>query len=890
MAEIVGLISSIITFVEFGFKIVSIAKDVRGSAQGTTAEVRELDLVIAGVQHWNDLVKEQHVSGQLLSKDELYILEMVDNCEQLVGKLRGLINTLKARADARSQTLESVRISTQSFLKQAQIKYLRSQLDTMAAHIQRHVANAIDEKRYSSILKSLAEIRTSHSRMGVHRQLKLDLILKNILALTNQNQEAQGHQQTQSYQQIAGLGDLKKSLEQFRKEQKLCAQQLEILKSLYFPELRRRWSQIPKAELRTNEWVYEPEKTSFLSWLESLEDGDGLFYITGKAGSGKSTLMKSIAEDHRTVWSLRKWAGMMALYTASYYFWNQGTETQKSGRGLFQSLLYQIFRRIPELIIPHIKICASSRPGRQYEAFLPHNDRSFDIAEFTKEDMRIFVDTNLQASTRWRQLVVESELACRDIIHMISTRASGVWIWVFLVTKDIVREAEKCEGVATLRRIVDSFPDDLYEYFERMIKQIPKLHREQMAQIFLIMMEALRPLPLYAFSLLEREAENENYAIYAPIRPMEEQEIELGYVVMKNRVRNRCGDLLTIHEEDLDLQSYLWKSVEFLHRTVADFLREYEKQLRTYLEKKFDPLVSLMKIYLGLLKMTPTQGYGRYEVIGFTDEVLLYAHEFEKMDSLEEETILVPTLDELDRVISYHVCDNDWHWTNERQFHYMGRHLVWEYEEGGQCNFLALAVQARLVKYVRFKLAADQRNMIKLGRPLLDYALRPFRSTLEVYTQDRSGELDHPIDIGMVELLLRNRADPNQPVSVNDNKSVWVLFLESMRSMMSWMEDSTINVEDMKQAWYQAAHLLVKAGARADCQIDMGASHCLIEIFGQEKAAILTQGMKQREAERERKREGRRERERESERDRARRRSQPARAFRFNYKKEDLSA
>jgi len=114
---IIGLVSSIITLVDFGLKAVSGTKNVRDSLHGTTAEVRELDLIVEEVRLSNDLVKKQQSSGQKLSNGELHILAMVAECDQLVGELRKTINTLKIRATARSKTLESARVFTQTFLK-----------------------------------------------------------------------------------------------------------------------------------------------------------------------------------------------------------------------------------------------------------------------------------------------------------------------------------------------------------------------------------------------------------------------------------------------------------------------------------------------------------------------------------------------------------------------------------------------------------------------------------------------------------------------------------------------------------------------------------------------------------------------------------------------------
>ncbi|TRX94733.1 hypothetical protein FHL15_004505 [Xylaria flabelliformis] len=97
------------------------------------------------------------------------------------------------------------------------------------------------------------------------------------------------------------------------------------------------------------------------------------------------------------------------------------------------------------------------------------------------------------------------------------------------------------------------------------------------------------------------------------------------------------------------------------------------------------------------------------KVIGLTDELLYYAHEVEQRSKLDEPP-LVLCLDQLDEVHSHHARD-------------VSNRGLGEYYEGGKRNFLALMVQARLVKYVRAKLQADQRNIQKRGRPLLDYAL-----------------------------------------------------------------------------------------------------------------------------------------------------------------------
>ena len=71
---------------------------------------------------------------------------------------------------------------------------------------------------------------------------------------------------------------------------------------LSFEELEARHQQIPVAYDRTYTWVFEEpqgnrEWSSFAKWLTGDES---LYWITGKPGAGKSTLVKFIRQNERT--------------------------------------------------------------------------------------------------------------------------------------------------------------------------------------------------------------------------------------------------------------------------------------------------------------------------------------------------------------------------------------------------------------------------------------------------------------------------------------------------------------------------------------------------------------------------------------------------------------
>lgn len=73
--------------------------------------------------------------------------------------------------------------------------------------------------------------------------------------------------------------------------------------------------------------------------------------FSGKAGSGKSTLMRYIHEDPRTQQLLRRWATISRdLTTAGFFFWKSGVPEQASQLGLLRSLLYTLLEKRPENI------------------------------------------------------------------------------------------------------------------------------------------------------------------------------------------------------------------------------------------------------------------------------------------------------------------------------------------------------------------------------------------------------------------------------------------------------------------------------------------------------------------------------------------------------------
>jgi len=147
------------------------------------------------------------------------------------------------------------------------------------------------------------------------------------------------------------------------KDGSTLVKQVEVIDSLLFDTIGERQWRISEAHPGTYSWLFDEtndrgaERTG-VSVLEWLRTGSGIYWVSGKAGSGKSTLMKYLHNSGDTLAALHEWAGEKPLVTAAHFFWNAGTDMQKSQQGLLQNLLYHVLRQTPALIP---SVCAPSR-------------------------------------------------------------------------------------------------------------------------------------------------------------------------------------------------------------------------------------------------------------------------------------------------------------------------------------------------------------------------------------------------------------------------------------------------------------------------------------------------------------------------------------------------
>ncbi|KAB5530514.1 hypothetical protein GE09DRAFT_394723 [Coniochaeta sp. 2T2.1] len=178
-----------------------------------------------------------------------------------------------------------------------------------------------------------------------------------------------------------------------------------IIDALHFRSISERQSRIDPAYATTFDWMWDgsshPEFKDVRwdplgSWLRDRSPAKGnCYWVSGKAGSGKSSLFSYAQQDPRLARHLGTWAGTAQLVVSSFYFWYAGTDLQKSHVGLLRALLFGVLTNRPELaaiLFPHIcrVIISGDAVGLSLELSLGELKAAFSkLVQSVPDDLRI---------------------------------------------------------------------------------------------------------------------------------------------------------------------------------------------------------------------------------------------------------------------------------------------------------------------------------------------------------------------------------------------------------------------------------------------------------------------------------------------------------------------
>lgn len=170
-----------------------------------------------------------------------------------------------------------------------------------------------------------------------------------------------------------------------------------ILEGLRFTAMTDREEEVSAAHRKTFDWIFQEHDLTgskncsrFPVWL-AKDTSDSVFWVNGKAGSGKSTLMRYIRNHPDTLTLLKKWSGEKPVTTAGFYFWTSGSMVQRSQTGLLRYLLFQLLSKHQDMIaivLPQLwmfLINASTQERIRYEFRWSQEELSLALNKFLDE-------------------------------------------------------------------------------------------------------------------------------------------------------------------------------------------------------------------------------------------------------------------------------------------------------------------------------------------------------------------------------------------------------------------------------------------------------------------------------------------------------------------------
>ncbi|KAH7159734.1 hypothetical protein B0J13DRAFT_433396 [Dactylonectria estremocensis] len=165
-----------------------------------------------------------------------------------------------------------------------------------------------------------------------------------------------------------------------------------ILRRIKSPEMTMRKDAISPQFEQTLSWALSTRRLrqkwdSLADWLQS---SSGIYWLSGKAGSGKSTLMKLLCDHDATLDYLSAWANGGGCATAHFFIWKLGVREQTTLYGLFRSVLYQILALDPSLcqdLIPKMWKEAYGHDGMDFS--IPTPAEIFGLSDAIRDHPRL---------------------------------------------------------------------------------------------------------------------------------------------------------------------------------------------------------------------------------------------------------------------------------------------------------------------------------------------------------------------------------------------------------------------------------------------------------------------------------------------------------------------
>ncbi|KAB8208811.1 hypothetical protein BDV34DRAFT_210536 [Aspergillus parasiticus] len=402
------------------------------------------------------------------------------------------------------------------------------------------------------------------------------------------------------------------ALDHRQHRQTSAALQKMYLESLKFEQIDSRHRTIRMAHAKTCQWLLSCQE--YKDWINPGLSGrhHGIFWIKGKPGTGKSTIMK---------FALSKTPPQVKDTTIISFFFNaRGNSLEKTVVGMYRSLLCQLLDKLPDLctmfdLLPtnqihgqtptwdietlkHLfSVAIEHLHGRSLMCFIDALDECDE--DQVRDMLSFFEQLGELAVARYQRLLIcfssrhyphiavnnATELVLEDqdghqqdisnFVHSelragrskqveqikeeVIARSSGVFLWVVLVVQTLNKEYDRGQ-VHALKRRMEQIPDGLHE----LLKDILIRGNHDMENTLLCLQWLLytqRPL----------SSEELYFAILAGI----ESSAFLAEWTAANVNEEDVNRFILDSSKGLaELTKSKSPTVQFIHESVRDFLRD----------------------------------------------------------------------------------------------------------------------------------------------------------------------------------------------------------------------------------------------------------------------------------------------------------------------------
>ncbi|KAK5072751.1 hypothetical protein LTR64_000844 [Lithohypha guttulata] len=312
-----------------------------------------------------------------------------------------------------------------------------------------------------------------------------------------------------------------------------AATQNSLFKAVDYDSFGNREGQVKSATAHTCEWIWS---TIFGTWISDLHAQ--IFWVSGKPGSGKSTLIKHLSTSSKTKTVLPDTDGGWAVATFFFDF-REGNKIANSIEGLLKGVIKQVaeatssedprlnsnekllnldLQQLLHDLLSHakqnffilldgldeygdelselctlilslgehqnIKLCVASRRE-------PAINRRFGqlpnlhMSDYNSSGILSYVNVEIQ---KLRQSLTECQpFDLEALQRILCERAEGVFLWVYLALREVRYAIDRSRTAQEVMSILEELPLELEKLYQRIVDRMAGAQKKEAAVLYTLL-------------------------------------------------------------------------------------------------------------------------------------------------------------------------------------------------------------------------------------------------------------------------------------------------------------------------------------------------------------------------------------------------------------------